>query len=670
MTNLARNTVLTAAILSVFGAVPVSAQRVAIDTTKPIIAPEIIVTATRTPRALERVPVPLTVISARDIETLALPRLSDILENQLGMNLQYSRFGAAGIQLQGLDAAYTLVLLDGEPVATNVDGFADISRIPAASIERIEVTHGPSSSLYGSEALAGVVNIVTKRTRKPVAAGFTGQYGSNNSVDLNADVQTTGKRGSAGLFFNRLSSDGYDLFEDVPGNTVPASIGYNLTGRGDVRLSDTATLRGTGYASTQSVEGVSAIQAVSVDEEANPSLDRIDWNVTPGLTVKSDEIGRITLSSQLARSVVDANLDNDPRPELQDFLDFTQIRSETEAQLDRPLGLTYLGTLGGGIVHEAVEAEFIEGKNRSATSGFAFAQLEWIPTRALDVIGSARVDAHPDYATQLNPKIAASLTVSKPVRVQASVGRGFKAPTFEQRYINFTNTLGGSYTVLGSEGASEGLQLLQDAGLIAELLIDPSELEQISPESSWSFMTGVDYTPSESIRIEGLLFRNNVSNLIETRVVAVGISRQNIFSYTNIGNVYTQGFEVEGTWSSATGVSVSAGYQYLDAHSENFDSPLGGRSPHSGTGRIQFVSESLGADAYVFAKYRSSYPFITGADIQVDASLLLDVAASKQLGTGIRLTAGIRNVLDHTAPRFEPDQPGRTMFGQISYSFK
>ncbi|HLE57582.1 MAG TPA: TonB-dependent receptor plug domain-containing protein, partial [Rhodothermia bacterium] len=198
---------------------PASAQLVAIDTTKPIFAEEVVITATRTAKALEEVPVPVLVIPASEIQMQGATRLSDVLGGQLGFNLQYNRLGSVGVQLHGLDAGYTLILVDGEPLVGNIEGFVDISRIPVANIDRIEITHGPASSLYGSDALAGVINIITRRAARSTSSFVKAQYGAFGTVDLTGQFEVSGNAASASAYLNRYSTDGYDLNENAPGPT-------------------------------------------------------------------------------------------------------------------------------------------------------------------------------------------------------------------------------------------------------------------------------------------------------------------------------------------------------------------------------------------------------------------------------------------------------------------
>lgn len=122
--------------------------------------PPVVVTATRSARQLQNVPVPTTIISKEAVREQGALRLSELLAEQTGLTLIQDL--GTGIQLQGLDAAYTLILIDGEPVIGREGGTLDLERLTVAGLERVEIVRGPLSSLYGSEALAGVINLITR----------------------------------------------------------------------------------------------------------------------------------------------------------------------------------------------------------------------------------------------------------------------------------------------------------------------------------------------------------------------------------------------------------------------------------------------------------------------------------------------------------------------------
>ncbi|MCB0777343.1 MAG: TonB-dependent receptor, partial [Chitinophagaceae bacterium] len=138
---------------------------------------EIVVTATRTERKLGNVAVPVRIINNKTIQQAGSVRLKDILQEQAGLYITNS-FGA-GVQMQGLNPDYTLIMIDGEPLVGRTGGVLDLNRISVGNIRKVEIVKGPSSSLYGSEALAGVINIITDKTyREKLNAGV--RYGFGN----------------------------------------------------------------------------------------------------------------------------------------------------------------------------------------------------------------------------------------------------------------------------------------------------------------------------------------------------------------------------------------------------------------------------------------------------------------------------------------------------------
>src|SRR5690606_19042558 len=112
----------------------------------------VVVTATRAARALEDVPVPTTVVAREEIQARGALRLSDLLAEQPGLAV-FAGLGGKGLQVQGFDADYTLVLIDGEPVVGRTAGTLDLDRLAVTGVERVEIVRGPLSARYGADAL-------------------------------------------------------------------------------------------------------------------------------------------------------------------------------------------------------------------------------------------------------------------------------------------------------------------------------------------------------------------------------------------------------------------------------------------------------------------------------------------------------------------------------------
>ena len=146
---------------------------------------EVIITGTKTIRNLSSLPLPALIITQKEIENSNSTRLSEILNEQAGLITIPDFGGGEGIQLQGLDSQYTLILIDGLPIIGRSAGTLDINRFSTGNIKQIEIVKGASSSLYGSEAIGGVINIITKRPVEGFDSDLSYYIGSNNTNDTN-----------------------------------------------------------------------------------------------------------------------------------------------------------------------------------------------------------------------------------------------------------------------------------------------------------------------------------------------------------------------------------------------------------------------------------------------------------------------------------------------------
>ena len=159
------------------------------DSIKTINMKEVMVSANKTEKPFVELTVPAKIISRAEIENSGHSRLNDIISEQVGIITVPGFGGSEGVQLQGIDPEYTLILIDGLPIIGRVAGILDLSRISLGSVERIEIIKGASSSLYGSEALGGVINIITNKEKED---GFSNkiyyQYGTFKTQDLLTDI--------------------------------------------------------------------------------------------------------------------------------------------------------------------------------------------------------------------------------------------------------------------------------------------------------------------------------------------------------------------------------------------------------------------------------------------------------------------------------------------------
>ncbi len=182
--------------LSLLAALLLSSQITANDT----IELEQISIATKTQKNIDGVAATVEVVTQKEIEQMGAQSLKDIMERAEGLNVMYGTFpnasskSKASITIRGMSPNGTLILLDGRRLAGEVQNPYDLERIPAAVIERIEIVKGPMSSLYGADAVGGVINIITKRPKDGLKIDAGARYGANSDGDaenlnLNLSIQ-------------------------------------------------------------------------------------------------------------------------------------------------------------------------------------------------------------------------------------------------------------------------------------------------------------------------------------------------------------------------------------------------------------------------------------------------------------------------------------------------
>ena len=657
--------------------------------------PAVVVTATKGPRALRNVPVPTQVVTREDILAQGATRLSDLLAEQTGLAL-IDDLGT-GIQLQGLDAAYTLILIDGEPVIGREGGTLDLERLTVADLERIEIVHGPSSSLYGSEALAGVINLITRKPDRGVRGYTEARFETHNTVDLTASAEFKRERLGARLLMNRYSSGGYDLFPELRGLTAPAFTDYSASSHLSYTPDTNTDWQLNARFARQTQNSTSGLFINGILVEFDEEAVRTDWSLAPQVVHRFSPTlkltGRAYASRFLTNAVLEDRTDTTTSP---GETHFDQWYYKGESQLDAVLGARHLLTLGGGYIGERVEADRVRGGQRSTTNLYGYGQHEWIPSGLLDVIVSARLDVHSDYAARLSPKAAFLVKPFPALRLRGSVGRGFKAPTFQQLYMDFTNPAAG-YSVLGATNLVDALNELEAAGQIAYYLTDPERVDAIKPESALSFNVGIEAEPIPQVNVQINLFRNNVRDLIETLPVAAKPSGQNVFSYVNLNRIYTQGLSSEVMLTPRRNVSVKLGYQFLDAKDRDVldalqagtlfkrvdgrdrrvgEDEYGGlfnRSRHSGTVSLRYHHTPWDLTVALRGIYRGRYGYgdtngnlILDDDTEyVNGYMVWNATVTKKLGALLSAQLGVKNLNDKTNPTLIPSLPGRLLFAGL-----
>lgn len=652
-----------------------------------------VTTATRTERVLSSLPLPMTVITSEAIIKSGVTRLNEILNEQTGIILIPDESGFEGVQMQGLDAAYTMILIDGVPLVGRSSGVLDLSRISVGNIERIEIVKGASSALYGSEAMGGVINVITKRPKKDIFSGnLSYRYGTFNTNDANANLLWKKKKFATNLFANFYSTDGFDLdkstwlknVEKYHNTTIQPKIYYDF--------SENLKLTFSNRFFYQKIDNRAVIESERYEGDAKEN----EWNSQ--LKVEHRWNSRLYWEYELyATNYKNDAFLNNPYNVLFDRTYYDQWLIRPEVRTTWSINKDKL-TAGVGLNYETLDRTYF-ASNVKFNSQYVYLQYDYNPTEKLNILGGFRYDNHSEYASQFSPKLAVNYKFNTNFSLKGSVGYGYKAPDFRQLYFDFTNPSVG-YTVLGYNVAAARLDEFANQDLLSSRVAGIDFNEPLKPESSINFNFGGFYKKNK-LKVEINAFYNLISDLIDTRAVATKKNGQNIFSYFNFSDVFTYGVEFNSTYDFTKDFSVSFGYQYLTAKDksvvDNFEEHqyirnsdlqtikidksdyfgLYNRSKHTANLKFAYNIPSIKTDINLRVLYRSKYGlFDTNGNGILDKYdnfigdyFITNLAASKYITDKFMLQAGANNLFDYTDPGQIPSLSGRQLYARIQYNF-
>ncbi|WEK34185.1 MAG: TonB-dependent receptor [Candidatus Pseudobacter hemicellulosilyticus] len=654
---------------------------------------------------IRKVAQPTTIITEKAIRMMGSRRLDEVLREQTGMTI-VNDLGAGnrsvGLQMQGFSSDYILILIDGQPMTGRFSGNFDLSRISIANIERIEVIKGASSSLYGSEALGGVVNIITKQvfSNPELNADLTG--GTYNTLDASVSGATpfNKQRGAAWISGNYYSTDGFNVNTEYlkEGKTSPPYHSTQVQGKLRYALTDSSGLQ----VSSRFTNRQSTMQR---SYGAQPFADRLDeQDLNTALTYNHSLrngwrlLGRYYLTHYETEQAVTVESTGKL---LQEHV-FNQTIHRLELQGARDLWRKK-GSITGGF-----GGDMQLMRNQSANSNedmhnyFGYAQLNYSPAADWKLVAGARYDGNSTYGGRLNFSGGFTWTPLRWATLKGSVGNGFKAPTFAQLYQVFTNITQG-YTVIGANDFQQKAAEMKEAGLVQQLWSNAAGIHQLKPETSTSYNAGLILTPGSRTEISVNAYYNEIRNLINTEQVGIMRNGQQLFSYLNIARSFTCGLETSIQYRPVKGLLISGGYQLLTAKSRavidgikagqspynTVRSPDGiraastsdyfglpNRSKHMANLQAFYEYKPWGLGLSVRGNYRGKFGFmdmdnngyIDQYDVFVEDYILLNAAIQKSLLRHQQLTLRLAvDNITHFTNYLLPSQPGRMILAGVSW---
>ncbi|WP_293729033.1 TonB-dependent siderophore receptor [uncultured Phascolarctobacterium sp.] len=616
---------------------------------------EFVVTATRTKLEAKEVPVAAEVITEQKIKDLGAYNVRDALRIAANIDVQEAGMTGNQVMVRGMESKHTLVLIDGRRMAGENTGSTmnvyELNRINLADIERIEVIRGNGSALYGSDAMGGVINIITKKATKPRASIETHAGSKDNGVNFSYASGREGNlsfKASGGLEKVRKINDSYFSKKykgDVTGTNMNGirrflNLGFDYSLGQDKGLALDMNFMKEQFVS----DGYTPTIGSSYHNYKN---NRSDYALTYyGKDAKNDYNVRAyynTLKkigdSFTNGTVVDFDLNN---------YDTFVIETKNSYKADEHNTFTYgveyndmtmNGTLLGGAGDSKSTATYLGiNKDRSEKDSQTYAaylQDEWKVNDKLLIIPAVRVDHHDSFGTHASPKIGATYDMSNNSRVKVNYGKGYRAPTLFELYSEMKKT-----------GMAPGMTVQ---------VLGNSDLD---PEESTNFDISLE---GEQGKVTGKVtyFHNDIKNLIDSGAYTykydplIGMIIES--QYENIEEAQIKGVEAEAGYHFDDKWGVKVTYNYLDAQNKTTNMRLNNRARQSGTVQLTYTDgKELPLTATLWSQWYIDYLYRTSETVGRDTVYhnnnytfnTVNFVVNKQFTKNLRAYAGIDNIFD------------------------
>lgn len=608
-----RHTLASLAIATFAGAVA-SAQGAPSD--------EVVITGTRTERRHADSPVATEVITRADIDASGAESVATVLEEQAGIDVVRANASGANVRLQGLDPQYVLILVNGERLGGRVNGAIDLTRFPLEDLQRIEIVRGPSSALYGADAIGGVINLVTRRAARPWEAELHARHGAYDAVDATARAATLRGPVSVDLAGGYHRRDAFDLDpRDVTTSGSSFDAG-NASARLDWRASPRVSLGARAEWFMRGQRAVDGGPGGAIFDRQN-----LTETVTAALTATAQvgEARDARVRTSLWYTLYRDQYLSDQRgsDELDQYQQTRNHIANASVQVDRPFGERHLATVGAEGYFERLDADRLRNGSGQRYRVAAFVQDQWtvLDRPGLVVVPGLRIDIDSQFGVAPTPKVQVRLDPRPGLALRFSFGVGFRAPTFQELLLTFENPTA-NYLVTGNP--------------------------ELGPETSRSFNAGVEWRSSRALWLSLNLYRNDIDGLISTvadPVVVPGAPTR--YRYRNIASAWTMGAELSARLRPADGVVIDLGYTLTATRDEALDRPLEGRALHRGNAGVQLRHAASGLDASGRVAVVGPRPFYDTPGVPAAPPYAsLDLRAAWTRRRALTVFVGCDNVLD------------------------
>lgn len=643
-----------------------------------------VVTATRTAMTVKETPSTVEIVDSKKLEQTQAKTLHDALKGALGVNVFNDFQGRSNVSIRGSESRHVLIMVDGKRLggeaAYNSANAWDVDRIRMEDVERVEIIRGPAGALYGSDAMGGVINVITKTPDK-TTADINYEYGwyeDGKGAGYKGNLYLQGAEGNysykinAGLNKNRpyLDPKGSGDSMNFYGKQQPISlsVGYKFDNGNELNVDFSKIKEDNQKSSTsRTVMMPGKVWQDKVQTIYNDNK-RTDYAITyKGSDDKQDWMFRAY------KSVFDKNYKNQNntrmtnllRPggigdwKLQDPKHDTVKRTLSVIEGKDTFNLSDKNKLTAGFEYlkDQSEGTRLKKPNTSLADGnahdaydkaainylAAYVQDEFRPDDKWLIIPSVRFDHSDQFSNKLTSNLAATYNAADDVRIKAVVGQGYKTPTVNDLYI--------FWEMYAANPGGKG-----------QFYVGNPDLK---PEKSLSYELSVEKDWGDRSTVHFGLFRNEVKDLIGTYWtgkmtenypdIYPGVTGDRIMAYENISEALLQGVELYGSHRIGKDIYLNAGYTFLDAKDKTAGTRLKDRAKHQVTFGVSYQPENIYAWDLSFDLVSNIGYYFNNGDKSTMGNFVYEtkdftianIMASRHLNKDTKIYLGIDNISNH-----------------------
>ncbi len=604
-----------------------------------------VVTATRTQIEKKEVPSAVEVISQEDLKQMGAYNLQDALQYATSLDVRTSGMTGNAVSIRGMSTNKTLILVDGKRMADEdtpqTQNVYVLNRINMADVERIEIIRGAGSAIYGSDAMGGVINIITKKATNPQGLiGFsTGTKETNEYFNY-----ASGRQGKLAIKFDgRLTRerkiDTKGGYTNMYGNKqyFNADFDYDLGNNRGIDLS-------LGYMKEKlSQDWTSVLMFSKYDQERKDvglnyygKDSKNDYHVRAYYSVLDKDQ---TASSKLFSSMGLNNLNvTDDTHKFEKFI----IEAKNSYKLDDSNVLTYgadykkdkidrtYGFANYKASYGPMGPTFAQGDfsyknvNRSMENYSAYIQDEMKVNEKLLLIPAVHFDYSKMFGSEWTAKLGSTYKLNDSNRIKFNVGTGYRAPSIYEMYGDMSKWM---------------------MGMQVNVIGNPD----LKPEKSFNVDVSYEAEQGKS-NFKLTPFYSEVKDLINSKTIDNGTdpttgTKFNTSTYENIQKAKLYGTEFEAGYNFDDHWNVSANYTYLDAIDDADDSRLEGRSRHTAVIKLAYTdAKENPLTVALYSKWYGDYYYSESAGNYTFNTT--NFIVNKQVNSNFRVYAGVDNIFN------------------------